>query len=86
MSLLNSKVTFNMAQSWDAAFPTVSSSNFCHAKAAPVNCKCCYGEVEMLHKLTEWDHCVLRRIKIVCPPFQHSLLSSKLPLEATSAQ
>jgi hypothetical protein len=29
---------------------------------------------------------VLKRIKIICPQLQHSLPSSKLPLEATSAQ
>jgi hypothetical protein len=29
---------------------------------------------------------VLKRVKIVSPQLQHSLLSSKLPLEATSAQ
>ena len=38
------------------------------------------------HKLTEWDHQVLKRVKIVCSRLQHSLPSSKLPLEATSAQ
>jgi hypothetical protein len=27
-------------------FKQVSSSNFCPARAAPVNCKCCYCEVE----------------------------------------
>uniref|UniRef100_A0A0E9VSA5 Uncharacterized protein n=1 Tax=Anguilla anguilla TaxID=7936 RepID=A0A0E9VSA5_ANGAN len=30
-----------------APFQQVSSSNFCPARAAPVNCKCCYCEVEM---------------------------------------
>ena len=28
-------------------FQQVSSSNFCPARAAPVNCKCCYCEAEM---------------------------------------
>ena len=40
------------------------------------------------HELTEWDHRVLKRVackKILCPWLQHSLPSSKLPLEATSA-
>ena len=27
-------------------FQQVSSSNFCHAGAAPINCKCCYCDVE----------------------------------------
>jgi hypothetical protein len=37
------------------------------------------------HKLTEWDRRVLKRITIVCPLLQHSLPSSKRPLEATSS-
>ena len=37
------------------------------------------------HKLTERDRRVLKHVKIVCPRLQHSLPSSKLPLEATSA-
>ena len=38
------------------------------------------------HKLTEHDCQVLKRVKITCPWLQASLPSSKLPLEATSAQ
>jgi hypothetical protein len=38
------------------------------------------------HKLTERDRRVLKGVKIVCPRLQHSLQSSKLHLEATSAQ
>jgi hypothetical protein len=39
------------------------------------------------HNLTERVHRVLKRIagKIVCPQLQHSLQSSKLPLEETTA-
>ena len=51
-------------------FQQISSSNFCPARAAPVNCKCCYCEVDtsrrnnssaQLHKLIEWDRHVLKR-------------------------
>ncbi|XP_076304080.1 uncharacterized protein LOC143222077 isoform X5 [Tachypleus tridentatus] len=38
------------------------------------------------HKLTERDRRVLKRVKIVFLQLQHSLPTSKLPLEATSAQ
>ena len=38
------------------------------------------------HELTERDHQVLKRVKMVYPRLQHSLPSSKLPLESTSAQ
>ena len=38
------------------------------------------------HKLTERYRRVLKSIKILCPWLQHPLPSSKLPLEATSAQ
>ena len=92
----------------------VSSSNFCPARAAPVNCNCCYCEVETSRsnnsswsgrpqKLTEWDRRVLKRVAwrnclssvatlttefqaLLFQIFQHSLPSSKLPLETTTAQ
>jgi hypothetical protein len=71
-------------------FQQVSSSNCCPARAAPVNCKCCYCEVETSRSNncevvghTSSQKCIA---KIVCPRLQHSLPSSKLPLEATSAQ
>ena len=50
-------------------FQQVSLSHFCLAGAAPVNCKCCYWEVERSrrnsgrqHKLTERDCRVLKRV------------------------
>ena len=77
-----------------SSFQQVSSSNFCPwstvnavivkwkhlgaTKAQPWNGR--------PHKLTERDRRVLKHVKIACPRLQHSLLSSKLPLEATSAQ
>ena len=76
-------------------FQQVSSSHFCHAGAAPVNC---IGNVNWKRlgattarpqngralKLTEQDHRVL--LPIVCLWLRHSLPSSKLPLEATSVR
>ena len=62
-------------------FQQVSWSNFCPARAAPVNCKCCYCEVETSrsnngsaakwsHKLTERDRQVLKRVvcknRLIC--------------------
>ena len=38
------------------------------------------------HKLTERDRRMLELVKTVCPRLQHSLPSSKLPLETMSAQ
>ena len=38
------------------------------------------------HMLTERDHQVLKRVKMVCPRLQHSLPISKLPRDTTSAQ
>jgi hypothetical protein len=44
--VLKSSVTFNVATSIDATFPT-SQFKFCPAGVAWVNCNCCYCEVEM---------------------------------------
>ncbi|XP_076315108.1 uncharacterized protein LOC143227564 [Tachypleus tridentatus] len=38
---------FNVVLSWDTTFQQVNSSNFCPARDAPVNFKCCYCEVKM---------------------------------------
>ena len=56
-------------------FQQVSQSNFCPARVAPVNCKCCYCEVETsrsttaqlrsgrIHQLTERDRRVLKKVR-----------------------
>jgi hypothetical protein len=78
-------------------FQQVSSSNFCHARDAPVNCKCCYCEVETSRSnngsAAKWQATQAHRTG---PPSAEArkhrmssvatLMSSKLCLKATSAQ
>ena len=49
MALLKSSVNFNLAPSQDATFATFASQfiKFLPCQSCPVNCKCCYCEVEM---------------------------------------
>jgi hypothetical protein len=39
---------------WVPPFQQVSSSNFFPARVAPVNCKCCYCEVETSRSNNDW--------------------------------
>ena len=83
-------------------FQQVSTSNFCPAIAAPVNCTVsavivkwkCLGATSaqpqsgrpQAHRTGPSSAEVHSASNILCPRLQHSLLSSILPLEATSGQ
>ena len=97
MAFLKSSVTFNVAPSWDANFSTSQFVKFLPCKSCPrqLQVLLLWKRLRVTkaqprsgrpHKLTERDRRVLKRVQIVCPPLQHSLPSSKLPLEATPAQ
>ena len=77
-SLLKSSVTFNWYPYRMPPFQQVRSSNFCPIRAAPwstviavimkwkhLGATMAQSPCDRPHKLTEWDHWVLKRVKIV---------------------
>ena len=94
MALRKSSVIYNVAPSYDATFPTSQFVKFLPkgtvsnviVKWKRQGATTAQPRSGRQHKLTERDRRVLKRVmrQTNCPPLQHSLPSSKLPLESTS--